>query len=97
MERKERIPGAQRILTHFAGQPIEDVSAFNADNRPRCRWLQLGRLLPAWFEEVGLGPSAGNWVDCRLTALRPRRQRANVGEWVVRCPAALQFRTPYAT
>ena len=31
VERKERIAGAQRILAHFAGQPIKDVSAFNAD------------------------------------------------------------------
>ncbi len=30
-ERKERVAGAQRILTHFGGKPIKDVSAFNAD------------------------------------------------------------------
>jgi len=38
VERKERIAGAQRILKHFAGQPIEDVSAFNADGINIYSW-----------------------------------------------------------
>lgn len=37
-ERKGRIAGAQRILTHFAGAPIKNVSAFNADGINIYSW-----------------------------------------------------------
>ena len=38
VERRERISAARRILTHFAGKPIEDVSAFNADGINVYSW-----------------------------------------------------------
>ena len=37
-ERNGRIASAQRILTHFSGKPIEDVSAFNADGFNIYNW-----------------------------------------------------------
>jgi uncharacterized protein DUF6090 len=38
VERNDRIAAARRILTHFAGKPIEDVSAFNADGLNIYSW-----------------------------------------------------------
>lgn len=38
IERKARIAAAERILTHFAGKPIEDASAFNADGINIYSW-----------------------------------------------------------
>jgi len=37
-ERNERIAAARRMLTHFSGKPIEDVSAFNADGINIYSW-----------------------------------------------------------
>lgn len=37
-ERKQRIASAQRILTHFAGKPIDDPDAFNADGINIYSW-----------------------------------------------------------
>ena len=37
-ERTERVAAARRILTHFNGKPIDDVSAFNADGISIYSW-----------------------------------------------------------
>jgi len=37
-ERKEKVAGARRMLTHFAGKPIDDPSAFNADGINIYSW-----------------------------------------------------------
>lgn len=55
VERNERVAAAQRILTHFAGKPIEDASAFNADNINIYDWERFYLVNTTYQELIGSG------------------------------------------
>lgn len=55
VERNERVASAQRILTHFAGKPIEDASAFNADGINIYNWERFYLENNTYQELVGSG------------------------------------------
>lgn len=55
VERNERVAAAQRILTHFAGKPIEDASAFNADGINIYSWERFYLVNNTYQELIGSG------------------------------------------
>lgn len=71
-ERKEKVAGAQRILAHFAGKPITDPSAFNADGINIYSWerFYLGNNT---FQEL---VSSGNFG--KLTSHAVKKQLLDI-------------------